>query len=268
MRDPLPAPRALVKFTEPLAKTLYLGTLPSHGHEVLLAFSIYEFVNRVISPLISARLFPKSYPQLSRKTKINWNVHFVSMVQSCFINSAALWVIFADAERGRMGAMQRVWGYTGASGMVQGFSAGYFLWDLITSIEDVDVHGWGALIHAASALAVTCLGFRPFVNYYGVNLILYELSTPFLNIHWFMDKTGLTGSRAQLINGIMLLATFGGSRLVWGSYQSVMMYRDIWAAYTQPGELPVPAWLAVAKMITAVQKRFQKPESNAEKKDK
>ena len=125
---------------------------------------------------------------------------------------------------------------------------------------------------------------RPFVNYYGVNLILYELSTPFLNIHWFMDKTGLTGSRAQLINGIMLLATFGGSRLVWGSYQSIMMYRDIWAAYTQPGELPVPSWLALAyvtsnsilsalnfywfsKMITAVQKRFKKPDPNVEKKE-
>ena len=100
-----------------------------------------------------------------------------------------------------------------------------------------------------------------------------------------MDKTGLTGSGAQLINGIMLLTTFGGSRLVWGSYQSVMMYRDIWAAYTQPGELPVPSWLAVAyvisnsilsalnfywfsKMITAVQKRFEKPQSKHEKKDK
>jgi hypothetical protein len=43
--------------------------------------------------------------------------------------------------------------------MVQGFAAGYFLWDLGVSIKDVDVHGWGALVHAASALAVTCLGF-------------------------------------------------------------------------------------------------------------
>ena len=159
MRDPIPPPEFLVKATEPLAKTLSLRTLPSHGHEILFAFFIYESVNRVISPVVSARLFSTSYPQLSRKTKINWDVHFVSMVQSCFINSAALWVIFADKERRRMDAMQRVWEYTGAGGMVQGFSAGYFLWDLITSIKDVDVHGWGALIHAASALAVTCLGF-------------------------------------------------------------------------------------------------------------
>lgn len=100
-----------------------------------------------------------------------------------------------------------------------------------------------------------------------------------------MDKVGLTGSTAQLINGIMLLTTFGGSRLVWGTYQSINMYKDMWAAYSRPGELPVPSWLAIAyvvsnsilsalnfywfnKMIAAVRKRFDKPEERIEKKGK
>ncbi len=81
------------------------------------------------------------------------------MVQSCFINAVALWVIYNDKERMQMDWRQRVWGYTGAGGMVQGFAAGYFLWDLLASIKDVDVHGWGALAHAASALVVSSLGF-------------------------------------------------------------------------------------------------------------
>lgn len=58
-----------------------------------------------------------------------------------------------------MGPRERVWGYTGASGMVQGFAAGYFLWDLAICAGSVDVHGPGALLHAASALAVSLLGF-------------------------------------------------------------------------------------------------------------
>lgn len=61
-----------------------------------------------------------------------------------------------------MGPRERVWGYTGATGMVQGFSAGYFLWDLMMGLLDVDVHGWGAVAHAVSALAVSCLGFVGF----------------------------------------------------------------------------------------------------------
>lgn len=40
----------------------------------------------------------------------------------------------------------------------------------------------------------------------------------------------MTGSKAQLYNGIMLLATFFSCRLVWGTYQSVRVYQDVWAA--------------------------------------
>ena len=43
--------------------------------------------------------------------------------------------------------------------MVQGFAAGYFAWDLLASIQDVGVHGWGALFHAMSALTVSMMGF-------------------------------------------------------------------------------------------------------------
>jgi TLC domain-containing protein len=40
----------------------------------------------------------------------------------------------------------------------------------------------------------------------------------------------MTGSRAQLYNGIVLLATFFSCRLVWGTYQSIRVYQDVWAA--------------------------------------
>ena len=160
MRDPFLEPSGyLVKATQPIANSLALRTLPLHAHEILPAFCFYEFVNAIVSPRVSTYLCPKIYPKLDRKTKVNWNVHFVSMVQSCFINTVALWVIFNDKERMQMDQTQRIWGYTGAGGMVQGFAAGYFLWDLLASIKDVNVHGWGALAHAASALVVSSLGF-------------------------------------------------------------------------------------------------------------
>ena len=62
--------------------------------------------------------------------------------------------------------------------------------------------------------------------------MLYELSTPFLNIHWFLDKLGQTGSTLQLYNGILLIVTFFLCRVVWGTYQSVLIYSDIWTALT------------------------------------
>ncbi|KAL9065424.1 MAG: hypothetical protein Q9161_008235 [Pseudevernia consocians] len=276
MRDPIPAPGSLVQFANPLARTLSLRTLPLHAHEILPSFTLYTFLNSYVAPFASERLFPETYPSLHPRTKVNWNARAVSLLQSCCINTAALAVIYLDKDRWAMGPRERVWGYTGASGMVQGFAAGYFLWDLVISAENMDVHGPGALMHAVSALAVSLLGFRPFCNYYGLNFVLYELSTPLLNIHWFMDKLGMTGSTAQLVNGIALITTFGASRLVWGTYQSVRMYQDIWTAFETPGGLPVPPWLAMAyvlsnttlsvlnfywfgKMITTLRKRFEKP---------
>ncbi|KAL8328669.1 hypothetical protein RB597_004437 [Gaeumannomyces tritici] len=232
MRDPFPIPiiPALSKAVEPLAEKLSLSTLPLHIHEVVAGVLLYTFVQLVVSPWISMKLWPKYYPLHDRGKRVSWDAHVVSMVQSCLINVLAVWVMFADEERWNMDREQRVWGYTGAHGMIQGLAAGYFVWDLIVTVIHLDVFGLGLLAHASSALAVYSFGFRPVLNYYATTFILYELSTPFLNIHWFLDKLEMTGTRAQLYNGICLITVFFSCRLVWGNYQSAMVYKDMWHA--------------------------------------
>lgn len=42
----------------------------------------------------------------------------------------------------------------------------------------------------------------------------------------------MTGSKLQLYNGIALLVTFFGCRIIWGTYQSIMIYSDIYKALT------------------------------------
>jgi hypothetical protein len=68
------------------------------------------------------------------------------------------------------------------------------------------------------------------LNYYGPVFILYELSTPFLNIHWFCDKLNMTGGKLQWYNGIILLSVFFGCRLIWGTWNSLRVYQDVWHA--------------------------------------
>ncbi|KAF2120540.1 TLC domain-containing protein [Lophiotrema nucula] len=232
MRDPIPAPTLLVNFTKPVAEQWGLPTLPYHVHEILLGFAWYHFVLYVLSPALSKLLVPQPYNTFNKHTQLNWDIHWVSMIQALFINTAALYVIFADQQRKEMDWKGRLWGYTPASGMVQGFAAGYFLWDLQISSQYIALSGVSALLHAIGALAVTCIGFRPFGNYYGLSFVLYELSTPFLNIHWFCDKLGRTGSSLQLYNGVALLVTFFLCRIVWGTYQSFLIYSDIYKAFT------------------------------------
>ncbi|KAF1939543.1 DUF887-domain-containing protein [Clathrospora elynae] len=234
MRDPIPPSSLLIQASKPIAEKLGLTTLPYHVHEILLGFLAYHFILYVLSPAISTLVCPKTYNGFNRRTRLNWHIHWVSMVQALFINTAALVVIFKDEQRHEMDWRGRLWGYTPASGMVQGFAAGYFVWDLQVSVQYINITGMSALVHAIGALAVTCIGFKPFGNYYGLSFVLYEISTPFLNVHWFCDKLGLTGSKLQLYNGITLLITFFGCRIVWGTYQSFMIYSDIYNALTTP----------------------------------
>jgi hypothetical protein len=42
----------------------------------------------------------------------------------------------------------------------------------------------------------------------------------------------MTGSKLQLYNGILLLCTFAGCRLGWGSYQSIRVFYDVYRAIT------------------------------------
>jgi hypothetical protein len=137
---------------------------------------------------------------------------------------------------------------------------------------------------------------RPFVNYYAPDFILYELSSPFLNIHWFCDKLNMTGGTVQLVNGIFLLATFFLCRLAWGSYASLSVFRDCLRALrfnqaglntitpvispnnvmVYAGDRDTPAWILISyalsnvtlnllnwywikQMIATIRKRFAPP---------
>ena len=250
-----------------IAEKLGLHTLPLHIHEIVLAFSLYHFIYTYLSPALSTRAFPSIYPKLSSQTKVNWNVHMVSLVQSIFICTTALWILFLDHDLSNLDTKGRLGGYSGVAGMTQAFAAGYFAWDAVISAMHMDVFGVGLLAHALAALVIVILGFvrslhflnlsrpprcaadlyckRPFANYYGIAFVLYELSTPFLDFHWLFDKCHMTGSRIQLYNGIMLVLVFFGCRLAWGSYLSIRIYQDIWLLQNSPlsKDTKFPLWM-------------------------
>ncbi|KAK5108543.1 hypothetical protein LTR62_008200 [Meristemomyces frigidus] len=257
MRDPFPIapPPVLVRLTKPYADALGLSTLPLHIHEVLFALCLYTFVCTVVSPYLSKKFYPERYAALNHRTKVSWDVHVVSFVQSCIICSLSLYIILFDEDRkswrGADRWQERVWGYSGATGLCQSFALGYFTWDLIMCTWRVDIFGWGMLAHAVSAVSVFALGYRPFCYFWAPVFLLYELSSPFLNIHWFCDKVGLTGSTTQAVNGALLTGSFFGCRIVWGMYNSYNTFHDLYTAYAA-GHSHAPAWASDKNMRTAV----------------
>ncbi|KAF8864660.1 DUF887-domain-containing protein [Acephala macrosclerotiorum] len=296
MQDPFFLPvSSFGEAIKPLCDYLSLRSLPSHIHEILFAFGVYHLIFEYIAPPLSNFFLPTRYSKLTYESKLRWNMHCASMVQCCTICVMALWTIAMDDERRNMNLNERLWGYTGAAGLVQALATGYFLFDLVVMVRYLDVFGLGMLAHASSCLITYTLGFRPIFNYYGCIFMLYELSTPFLNIHWFFDKLGMTGTKAQLYNGIALLVAFFCCRLVWGAYSSYNIYKDVWDALHLTaaekiggndemmrfaGDRSLPMWLVAlymsghvtlqalnvfwfGKMIAAVKKRFTKTEKKA-----
>lgn len=162
MHDPIPGIPWLAEAVTPFSKLTGLTTLPLHIHEVVASFVAYTFINKVVAPRASTYLFPQKYPALSAEKRFNWDVHVVSLCQSLLVNTVALWVIFFDDERKNMSWEERVWGYTGASGCIQGLAAGYFLWDLVITLQNIKMFGPGMLAHAVCALTVFSFGFVRF----------------------------------------------------------------------------------------------------------
>lgn len=62
----------------------------------------------------------------------------------------------------------------------------------------------------------------------------------------------MTGSKPQWYNGIMLLGSFFSCRLLWGTYQSLRVYQDCWAAlhFSDTYGSRVAAGLHVLKEVT------------------
>lgn len=82
-------------------------------------------------------------------------------------------------DRGGKGAVERIYGYTGASGLIQAFATGYFVWDIVVSTRYLKIFGIGIWMHAVTALAVFSLGFVSIPRYvvsrsiYFVHLLIW-----------------------------------------------------------------------------------------------
>ncbi|KAG0152361.1 hypothetical protein CROQUDRAFT_649752 [Cronartium quercuum f. sp. fusiforme G11] len=205
-----------------LSDLLHLPKLPDHLL-IIISSTFICFIIQFTSHLsISPKLFPQHYNKLSKFTKFNWDTHLVAWVHSFYATFIAIYVLLNE-DQFSMIHDDKIFGYDHLAMNFLSISAGYFLWDIIvSSVLVLKGYGIGFFLHAFSCFIAYLYTIKPFVGYYGFVFLLWEASTIFLNPHWFFDKIGMTGSKAQMYNGVALLITFFLSRLVlgnWASYQ-------------------------------------------------
>lgn len=229
----------LAEAVTPLSEYLGYHLFPRHVETILFSALFYHVIF-LLSSLLSPRV-TKEYRNLPYRTQLNYDIHVVSMVQCILILSLSL-PMFGDPVL----AKDHIYGYTPYGGFVSAMAIGYFVWDSIVQLWYIKYFGVGFVVHGIAAGFVFLQGMRPMLIFYCPHFLLFELSTPFLNINWFSTHVPNSSLpfKVKLANGICLLASFFFARIIWGFYQAYYVAMDLLfgrAAF----ERTHPLWVSV-----------------------
>lgn len=212
--------------------------LVEHWHEVAF-FTIFFHVIMLIAPTLNSKVFGKFYDDLSindKKTKLNYDIRIVSLVQ------AILSVIFCiPMFLHPLYLKNPVRGTYQFAAFVNSFTVGYFIWDLLyCCVFHFDMFGIEFLFHAFGALFVFGVTYFPFCQPFLCSFLIYELSTPFVQLHWMFTRSpkGMWSDKIITINGIFLITAFFSVRLIWGVYATIKSIFLCW-----PQRQYYPFWL-------------------------
>ncbi len=225
-------------YNDPILKYRPFPEIPksyyeAHWHEIAISFIFYESLYH-LSTLFSPR-FINIYSKLSPRTKINFDIHIVSTIQSLAVLILSL-PIFKDDHFAN--ESDRLFAYTPYAGMVASLTAGYFIWDCYICIKYYRMFGFGFLFHGFAALFVFFQALQPFLLHYLPHFLLFELSTPFVNLNWFASHLPADAipNLIIIINGLLLMVIFFIVRVIWGWWSIYRVVRDFVLYYEENAE--------------------------------
>ncbi|KAM0788522.1 hypothetical protein ACM66B_001650 [Microbotryomycetes sp. NB124-2] len=215
----LEGPVWLQQLALPLCTKLGLPKLAGVVH-ITIAACAASFALQKLSSVACPRLFPKYYPKVKAKQD-DWDLHVVGWAYALVATPLAIAMIRKPSLEI---TSDLIYGYGQAEGRMSAFATGYFLWDAIVSARHISTQGLGFFLHGAGCMLAFLFTLKPFLMFCGPNFLIWELSTIFLNAHWYLDKFQLTGSIYQMINGAFLVMSYIAVRLVWGTYNSYQLW--------------------------------------------
>jgi hypothetical protein len=109
----------------------------------------------------------------------------------------------------------------------------YMFHDLVHTLERFpDLGGWDSITHhVIFVMASFAAGWNKIFCFPFSWLVVGELSTPFLNLRWFLRAVGMKDSSLATINGLLFAITFFIARVLifgWGVFEMVIDFSFIW----------------------------------------
>lgn len=207
----------------------------AHWHEIALSTVFYFFLQALL-PRVGRAMFGKLYTGLNTKTRLNFDIHMVLMVQ-CILLILLIVPAWGHPHFQNRAAdpYNSVFGYNPYGAFVASVTIGYFVWDLVVCLRYMSLFGVGFLVHAFAALFVFVCSLRPYCLLWVPAFLIFELSTPFVNINWFASRlpAGTFSDTLVTVNGLLLIVVFFTVRIVWGFYAVALVAIDMWRVLDQ-----------------------------------
>lgn len=197
-------------------------------HTLLFGLSLYTTLFQL------SKIFLFFNPQITKalkneKNKLDCCVRIVSFIQAiiiCFLGISVFNNKYLNIDH--------VFATTPYSKFYTSMALSYFIWDTIISTIYVKYFGVGFLIHGiVSTIVFTIAVEYKFIQYYSAIFLLFEISTPFLDIRWVGLKFNVLSENVKLINNIILILIFFFIRICWGWYQVFRLGIDLYDAQNE-----------------------------------
>lgn len=179
---------------------------------IAFSFTFFSFVYKVISPFISNKLC-KNYSKLSYNHKVEWNVRFTSTLFSLIVSTICVYVLLVDHALSQSPLIYN-------SMMVNTNIAiviGYALSDIIIIISNYKIIGDSFTIfhHLLSLYGFSNTLTYSVMPYFANFRLIVELSTPLVNMRWFLYAMGFKKDSTHFfINGILMTMMFFAVRIL------------------------------------------------------
>lgn len=158
-----------------------------------------------VTHLISSFYF-KSYAGLNKIQRIEWNNRAISTVHALFITIMSLYfVFFSDLYSDQYTGLV-IFRSSPLSTFSLGVSVGYFIADLAMIFWSYPSLGGLEYVihHLLSLISVSYSMLSGEGQLYTYMVLISEMTTPGVNLRWYLDTAGMKRTSAYLLNGVIV----------------------------------------------------------------
>ncbi|KAL1537587.1 TLC domain-containing protein 4-B-like [Salvia divinorum] len=181
-----------------------------------------------LSQLIST-FYSRNYNALTKTQRMDWNNRGISTLHAVFISIMSLYFVFWSelfSDQNHSAGLV-TFRNSSISTFSLGLSVGYFLSDLAMICWQYPSLGGPEYVlhHSLSAIAVAYAMYMGEGQLYTYMVLISEITTPWINIRWYLDVSGLKKSTAYLINGVVIFFSWLVARICLFGYMFYHVYR-------------------------------------------